>query len=319
MLAAACIEGKSPLAPTAIAAPTPPLVPPPLPTTVPGVLAVAMPIDASDYATTAFGIAPFGYHGADHALEGHSGWDIEYRIGGIVRAAAAGTVDDVFPDPLTGRFTVQIEHLVGAHYYRTIYTNLASVNADIAPKEVVRVGQPIGTPGTMGTPGTPGTHFQLDDLEFHREGPDPKAVSPEPFLTPAAKSLFDGLWTRAAFAYELVEPFATNPRTLTFPASRTWTRAGGDGPAGIRFTRHRAQVAEYEYELLAESGTVIETGAVAINVTARPYPLLALTAATSVRLGLYDIVSNEMRLSLASPGSPRASDLSGASIYRTKQ
>ena len=23
------------------------------------------------------------------------------------------------------------------------------------------------------------THFQLDDLEFHREGPDPKAVSPE--------------------------------------------------------------------------------------------------------------------------------------------
>ena len=319
LLATACVDSKSPLAPTAIAAPTPPLVPPPLPTTVPGVLAVAMPIDASDYATTAFGIAPFGYHGGDHAPDGHSGWDIEYRIGGIVRAAAAGTVDDVFPDPLTGRVTVQIEHLVGSHFYRTIYTNLANVNADIAPKEVVRAGQPIGTPGTLGTSGTPGTHFQLDDLEFHREGPDPKAVSPEPFLTPAAKSLFDALWTRAAFASELVEPFATNPRTLTFPASRTWTRAGGDGPAGIRFTRHRAQVAEYEYELLAESGTVIETGAVAINVTARPYPLLALTAATSVRLGLYDIVSNEMRLSLASPGSPRASDLSGASIYRTKQ
>src|SRR6188474_548669 len=139
MLATACVDSKSPLAPTAIAAPTPPLVPPPLPTTVPGVLAVALPIDASDYATAAFGIAPFGYHGADHALDGHSGWDIEYRAGGIVRAAAAGTVDDVFPDLRTpGRFTVQLEHLVGAHYYRTIYTNLASVNADIAPQEVVR-------------------------------------------------------------------------------------------------------------------------------------------------------------------------------------
>jgi len=323
MLAIGCIEGKSPLAPTAIAAPAPPLVPPPLPTTVPGVLAVALPIDGSDYAITAFGITPFGYHGPNHALDGHSGWDIEYRLGGIVRAAAAGTVDDVFPDPLTGRFTVQIEHLVGEHFYRTLYTNLASVNADIAAKEIVRAGQSIGTPGTLGTLGTPGTlgtlgsHFQLDDLEFHREGPDPKAVSPEPFLTPAAKSLFDALWSRAAFAEELVEPFATNPRTLTFPASRTWTRAGGDGPAGIRFTRHRLQVAEYEYELLAESGTVIEMGAVAINVTNRPYPLIALTAATSVRLGLYDIVSNEMRLSLANPGSPRAADLSGASVYRT--
>jgi len=316
-LLAACTEPKSPVAPTAIAGPTPPLTAPPLPTTVPGVLAVAMPIEPGDAANTLFGITPFGYHGADHALDGHSGWDIEYRAGGIVRAAAAGTVDDVFPDPLTGRFIVQLEHLVGAHYYRTIYTNLASVNSDIAPQEVVRAGQPLGIAGALGTSGTSGIHFQLDDLEFHREGPDPKAVSAEPFLTASAKSLFDGLWSRAAFGPELVEPFVTNPRNLSFPASRTWTRAGGDGPAGIRFTRHSARTDEYEYALLAESGTVIETGAVAINVTARPYPLIALTASTSVRLGLYDIVSNEMRLSLANPGLPRAADLGGASVYRT--
>ena len=43
MLMAACINSKPPLAPTAIAEPTPPLATPPLPTTVPGVLAVAMP------------------------------------------------------------------------------------------------------------------------------------------------------------------------------------------------------------------------------------------------------------------------------------
>ena len=86
-----------------------------------------MPIDAADVANTAFGLAPFGYHGADHAEDGHPGWDIEYRIGGIVRAAAAGTVQSVFPDPFTpGRFTVQLEHLVGTHHYRTVYTNLAT-------------------------------------------------------------------------------------------------------------------------------------------------------------------------------------------------
>jgi hypothetical protein len=326
---ASCTDEKSPLAPTTIAAPAPPLVTPPLPTTVPGVLAVSLPLEAGDSANTVFGLTPFGYHGANHAQDGHAGWDIEYRVGGIVRAAAAGTVDDVFPDPFSpGHFTVQIAHLVGEHHYRTIYTNLATVNAGIAAAAVVATGQPLGTPGSallfgsLGTSGTPFTaaiHFQLDDLESHREGPDPKAVSPEPFLTPAAKLLFDALWSRAAYAHELVEPFATNPRTLDFPASRTWIRAGGDGPAGIRFTRHRAQVAEYEYELLAESGTVIETGAVAISVTARPSQLIALTAPTAVRLGLYEIVSNELRLSLANPGSPRATDLSGASVYRTSR
>ena len=317
----ACTDQKSPLAPTTIAAPSPPLAAPPLPTNVPGVLAIAMPINPGDNATTAFGLAPFGYHGADHAEDGHPGWDIEYRLGGIVRAAAAGSVQTVMADAFTpGRFTVQLEHLVGSHHYRTVYTNLASVNPDVVPGEGVGVGQPLGTAGTIGTPGTlpyAMIHFQLDDFEYYREIPNPNAVSPEPFLTASAKSLFDALWSRAAYGHELVEPFVTNPRELSFPASRTWMRAGGDGPAGIRFTRSRAQAAEYEYALLAESGTVIETGAVAINLTARPYPLIALTAPTSVRLGLYDIVSNELRLSLANPGSPRAADLSAASVYRT--
>ncbi|HUQ88655.1 MAG TPA: M23 family metallopeptidase, partial [Vicinamibacterales bacterium] len=328
LILSSCTDQKSPLAPTAVAPPALPLVPPPLPTAVPGVLAVAMPIDASDLANVAFGLTPFGYHGADHALDGHSGWDIEYRIGGTVRAAAAGTVDDVFPDAITpGRFTVQLEHLVGAHFYRTIYTNLASVNPDIAVREAVRLGQALGTAGTSSTlidiPGTLGTsgivsfgmtHFQLDDLEFHREGPDPKAVSPEPFLTAEGKSLFDRIWSSAAFMQELVEPFATNPRTLRFPVSRTWIRAGGDGPAGIRFIRRTAAAPGYEYELLAESGTVIETGTVALRVTARPYPFIDLVSPTAGHVGIYDIVSNEMRLLLTTTGTQRPLDLSGASV-----
>jgi hypothetical protein len=324
VLAVSCTDARLPTAPTTASAPTTPPATTPLPTNVPGVLTLALPIGADDSANVAFGIAPFGYHGADHALDGHPGWDIEYRIGGLVRAAAAGTVQNVFADPFTaGRTTVQVNHVVGTHHYRTVYTNLATINADIVANAAVRAGQVMGTAGTIsGMIGTTGvtyamTHFQLDDFEYYRDIPNPNAVSPEPFLSPDAKAFFDAVWARASFVHELVEPFPTNPRDQTFPASRTWTRVGGDGPAGIRFTRSRPQAAEYEYALLAESGTVLEAGAVAINVAARPYPLIALTSPTSVRLGVYDIVSHEMRLSLAAPGAPRPADLGGASIYRT--
>ena len=318
---AACINSNPPLAPTAIAEPAPPLATPPLPTTVPGVLAVAMPVEPGDAANTVFGILPFGYHGAEHAADGHPGWDIEYRIGGIVRAAAAGTVGNVLPDSVTaGRFTVQIEHTVGTHHYRTSYTNLASVNADVVAPAAVRAGQPLGTAGTIGTPGSLSfamTHFQLDDFEYYRETNHPNAVSPEPFLTAPAKSLFDALWSSARFAPELVEPLATNPRDLRFPASRKWTRAGGDGPAGIRFTRRTATGTGIEYELLAESGTVIEAGTVSLTITARPYPYIDLASPTAGHIGIYEIVSNEMRLSLTTPGSQRPIDLNGASVYHT--
>lgn len=320
LLAAACTESKLPTAPTAVAGPTPLVKTPPLPTTVPGVLALSMPIASADAANVVFGMQPYGYHAGDlHAQNGHSGWDIEYRTGGIVRAAAAGTIQVVDTDAL-GRFTVQIEHVVGEHFYRTIYSNLATIASDVAPDEVVVSGQTIGTPGPIIGNASLFIHFQLDDLEFHNERvANPKAVSPEPFLTPAAKGIFDQVWNRAEFLHELVEPFATNPREISFPASRTWTRAGGDGVPGIRFTRFSERDVAYNYVLLAESGTIIESGTVAIDTTSRPNPLIALTAPTGVRLGIYDVVSNELRLALSNPGSPRPTDLSGATIYRTTQ
>lgn len=307
---ASCTDQKSPLAPTTVGSPAPPVAVPPLPTTVPGVLAIAMPIDAADLATTAFGLAPFGYHGADHAEDGHAGWDIEYRAGGVVRAAAAGTVESVFPDAVTGRFEVRIEHVVGSHHYRTVYANLLSVSNGVAPRESVRAGQALGVAGNL-------MHFQLDDFEYYREMSHPNAVSPEPFLSADGKLLFDRIWTSAAYQQELVEPFITNPRVLSFPASRTWTRAGGDGPAGIRFARRTARSAEYEYALLAESGTTTETGTVVLSTMSRPSSIDLVSPTSSRRLGAYDIVSNELRLSLGQPGAARPTSLADASVYRT--
>ena len=315
-----CNLDKLPTASTPIAGPTPPLAPPALPTTVPGVLSIGMPIDSADTANTAFGMIPFGYHGGGHTEDGHAGWDIEYRIGAPVRAAAAGTVFSIEPDLISlGRTTVVLEHLVGEHFYRTHYSNLASVAADLDVDDLVVAGQPLGIAGTvtasiLNAPVTYAmTHFQLDDLEYHREIANPKAVSPEPFLNAAGKSLFDRIWTSAIYLQELVEPFATNPRESVI-TERTWMKAGGDGPAGVRFSRAGTA---YTYELLAESGTVIEAGSAALRRTTGPASI-DLVSSTAVRFGVYDIVSNEMRLLLANPGVARPADLSAASIYRTR-
>ena len=323
---AACTSGQSPTAPTTVTATQPPPIVVPLPTNVPGVLSLLMPIDPSDSANTAYGLAPFGYHGADHAEDGHPGWDVEYRIGGVVRAAAAGTVQSVFPDPsVPGRSTVQIEHVIGTHFYRTVYTNLATVTSEIIPAATVRAGQSLGVAGSVSqivgtTPITYAmTHFQLDDFEYYREIPNPNAVTPEPFLATDAKLFFDRIFSAAVFSTELVEPYASNPRDLRFPASRTWTRVTGDGPAGIRFTRAAARNPNYEYAILAESGTAIETGMVTLGLTARPFPAIDLVSATGRRLGVYDIVSDQMRMSFANAGSNRPIDLGAASLYRTSR
>lgn len=320
---AACSE-QSPTAPTVTTAPPSLPIVVPLPTAVPGVLSLVMPIDASDLASPAFGIAPFGYHGAGHAEDGHTGWDIEYRVGGIVRAAAAGTVENVLPDPSSpGRTTVHIEHIAGNHAYRTIYTNLATVNPDIIVAASIRSGQALGVAGTVSqvvgtTPVTYAmTHFQVDDFEYYREVPSPNAVTPEPFLTADAKLFFDRIWSTAVFSAELVEPFASNPRDLRFPASRTWMKVSGDGPAGIRFTRTSSRSPDYEYAILTEGGTAIESGTVTVTLATRPFPVIDLLSGVGRRLGVYDIVSDTMRLSLANAGGDRPNTLSSASSYRT--
>ncbi len=320
-----CTDRRLPDASVSIAGPTPVVAAPPLPTLVPGVLTIALPVEPGDTGNAAFGVVPFGFHGVDQSADGHPGWDIEYRIGGIVRAAAAGVIEHVAADSFApGRSTVQIEHQVGSHYYRTVYTNVEGLAPGIEPNAAVRGGQALGTAGTVSaTIGTQSvtyamTHFQLDDFEFYRERANPNAVSPEPFLSNEARSFLTGLWARAAFGHEPVEPFISNSRDLAFPASRVWRKAGGEGPAGIRFTRRDARASlEYDYALLADSGSPVEAGTLTLSFNARPFASFDLRSATSRRLAIYDIVSNEMRLAIAPPGSPRPADLTAAAIYRT--
>ena len=77
---AACSGPSQPSAPTATASAPASSTP----------FVIDLPIAAGDGATLAYGIWPYGVHGGGHALDGHGGFDVEYRIGAPVLAAADG-------------------------------------------------------------------------------------------------------------------------------------------------------------------------------------------------------------------------------------
>ena len=324
----ACSNGQSPTAPSRAVAVTSRGVDAGAPVSRPSAtsaLTFSMPLTIGDSANAAFGLLPFGYHGADHAEDGHPGWDIEFRAGGLVRAAADGTVLSATADPSTaGRVTIQVEHSAGQHFYRTVYTNLSSLAEGVVVGEAVTQGQVLGVAGSVtAIVGAASvtyamTHFQIDDFDFYAGSiPNPNAVSPELLLDANGRAVFDRIWPFAVFALELTEPYATNPRAATFPLTRVWQLESGEGPAGIAFTRQSARAADYQFAILAESGTALEAGAVTLGYLSRPLQTIDLVAPTSVRLGVYDIVDDRMRLAIGAPGAPRPSGLASAAIYRT--
>jgi murein DD-endopeptidase MepM/ murein hydrolase activator NlpD len=324
LAAAGCSNGSTPTTPTTVVTAAPPLTPANIAPPATGAFTIAMPLDAVDAAGAAYGLAPFGYHDAGHAEGGHPGWDVEFRQGGIVRAAADGTVEFVTADESSaGRQTVQVWHRFPTHEYRTVYTNLSTVAEGIEPGTVITQGRPLGTAGSVtGNVGTSTvtyamTHFQLDDFDSYYPIPNPNAVGPLEFLNASGRATFDRIWLTAHFVHELTEPFAVNPRSATAPMSRTWRRESGDGPYGVTFTRASLRSAEYRYAVLAESGVAFEAGTVTLGTTTRPFPTIDLVTPTGPRLGVYDIVNDRMRLALGVPGGARPSDLSSASVYRT--
>ena len=149
--------------------------------------------------------------------------------------------------------------------------------------------------------------------------PDPNAVSPLSFLTADARVVFDRIWQTAAYDAELVEPFSSNPRSASFPLTRTWRRESGTGPAGFSFTRTSARSTAYTYAILAESGTSVEAGTVTLRPTARPQATIDLVSPTATHLGIYDIVDGTLRLAISPPGSARPTSFSDVSTYRSER
>lgn len=321
----------SPASPSA-QAPAAPATPATPATPAAGPFQIGLPVAAGDTASAAQGLWPFGVHGADHALDGHPGWDIEFRPGSPVRAAAAGTVQSVTADAGgPDSHAVQIEHRLSTGNYRTDYIHVTSIAAGITPGAAVVAGQPIGlalvqtrTIGSQ-TVTYAAIHFQVDDFSSTSGISNVNAVNPETWLSADARAVFAGIWRAAAYFQELTEPFSANPRDAAFPFRRVWTRESGSQaaqpmqPMQLLFVRADVLSPGYDYEWRDEAGTLVERGTAMLDPLARPASTIDFTAAGTgaIRRGVYDVESDLLRLDVAAPGAPRPSSLAAASVYRT--
>ncbi len=312
---------------------------------------IELPVAVGDEAFEAFGVLPYGIHVSGHVLDGgHPGWDLELAPGASVRAAAAGTVTfAAVNEPATGRWAVQLDHVVGTRRFRTDYLNLASVAPGVVSGATVVEGQALGIAGTqevqIGSTRVSYrmTHFQVDDLL----APDPGtgisnhfARSPEAYLSPAARSRFHTIWARAAYNQELTESLPTQPRLRSgapYPIRRVWSLQGGpaaagepaalelaaEDPAAFPPDRVPSNVVT-RYTLLDAKGAVTETGWVQLSTRAGAAATVDLLEVDEAgvptgakRLGRYDVVSDVLVLALGPPGAPRPADLSAARVYAT--
>ena len=296
--------------------------PPPAPAA--GSFAIDLPIAPGDQVNSAYGLWPFGTHGGGHALDGHPGWDVEFRPGANVLAAADGAVLNALPEAGSGgRFTVRINHSVGGRVvYATDYTNLGSLAAGIVAGATVSRGQVLGQAGvqsqTIGT--TPVTwamtHFQVNDFSRNEGLTNPNAVSAEPFLSSAARSLFESIWRSAAYQTEWCEPYFTNSRAATFPLARTWTLQSGTLGAILEVRCPSEMSSEYTYSLLTADRSTIESGIFVVDPSKKPLSTVDFRPSSGgTRFGVWDVVSDTLQLSLSVPGAPRPSSLSGAATY----
>ena len=276
---------------------------------------VDLPIAAGDGATIAYGIWPFGVHGGGHGVDGHSGFDIEYRTGAPVLAATDGVVDSVTPDAHdASRSVVHLKHARNLGLYVTDYGNLVAVPARIVAGATVARGETLGTAGSFMDGRSAMIHFQLGDPTVHEYGMI--ITSPVNYLSPSARALLDDIWRTAAYRAELCEPFLTNSRAHSFPIARTWTRQSGSGPAAIEITC--VSDGEMAY-VMTNDGVAVESGSVMLGWSGRPTTADFRSSSGSTRLAIYDIVSDTMRLGLGGPGASRPTSLDGAAVYVTRQ
>lgn len=284
-----------------------------------------LPIGPGDQANNAYGLWPFGVHGGGHALDGHPGWDVEYRPGANVLAAADGSVQNALAEASGGRFTVRINHSVDGRNYATDYTNLSSLAPGIAPGAHVTPGQVLGPAGVqtqvIGTTSVTWgmTHFQMNDFSRNEGLTNPNAVSAEPFLSSAGRTLFESIWRSAAYQTEWCEPFFTNSRANVFPLSRTWTLQS-DTLTPILDVRCPSEMSnEYTYSLLAADRSTIESGIFVVDPVRKPLATVDFRPSSgAVRLGVWDVMNETLQLNLGAPGTPRPASLAGAAVYTTR-
>lgn len=288
-------------------------------------LFLEMPVSSGDLARNFLGLWPFGVHGSSHALDGHPGWDVEFRIGASVHAAYAGTVQNLFRDANgSGNYTIRLNHVHGGRNFATDYTNIGTPAAGIAAGASVVTGQALGTAGVVTSQWTTTvyamTHFQFNDFAYSHGLTNQNALSPGVRLSPTARSTFDRLWEGATYNQEICEPFPDNTRDFDGTTiSRSWRLVSGDLAARIVFTCAPTS-GSYAYAFVDAAGATTETGTVQMTTTAA-VPTMDLTPAGSMqaRRAVYDIMCSRLRIDYGNAGATRPSGLLSAAVYATEE
>ncbi|MES2948929.1 MAG: hypothetical protein V4858_10355 [Pseudomonadota bacterium] len=296
-------------------------------------LELELPLDPSDAAANFLSVTGFGYHVAEHRLDGHPGLDFEFKLGGKVRAAHAGQLNFFADAHDPSKLTVQVDFSADGKNWRNVYTNVGSLEPGLAKGSALVAGQAIGTAGTVTATGSGGaviqyamTHFQLDDMSgaVNHGLSNKTALSPVPFFSASAQSAFAALVEKSTYHQQLCEPFISSARgLLAYPSLvRTWTLAQGSHGTRIDFTcDHSATQSSYRYALLDATNTVLETGAVSTDSTLSALPKIDFTAANgSKRLGVYAVnaITGVLTLDYSAPGGSRPTSFGGASSYRSE-
>ena len=90
------------------------------------------------------------FTGGSHALDGHPGFDVEFRPGAFVLGAADGTIQNVLSDSNTeGRFSIRIDQAIWQLHNATDYTNVRVVTPGVVLGATVARGDSLGTAGTQ--------------------------------------------------------------------------------------------------------------------------------------------------------------------------
>ena len=284
---------------------------------------VALPIAAKDTAFAAYGVWPFGVHGSSHALDGHPGWDIEYKVGGEALAAEAGTVMSLFADTATGTTTVQLSHVWQGKNYRTVYTAIGSLATGVTVGASVTRGQALGVPRSqtrmIATRNVTyaAIHFQFDDFASNAGLTNVNAVSPETHLLPDARALFAAMWGKTGYSQELCEPFVTNPRAATYPLTRRWTSGAGPSARLLDVTCQDSPTNPHQFVLDAPEDK--SSGSLLVNPLAGGLGEIDFNRTGTVQRGLYRVVSDSLWLQVAVVGAPRPGSLSAPLIYVTSR
>ena len=264
---------------------------------------IDLPILPGDSVSMAYGLWPFGVHGSVHSIDGHPGYDFEYRAGASVYAAAEGRVDTVIADTNDpSRFSVQLRHHRNIGDYFTDYTNLMAVPAGITPGAWITRGQALGLAGTFSNGSSAMTHFQVLDPTAGSA-----ARAADGYMADTAQTQLHNIWKTAAYAQEWCEPYFDGVGAKGFPMSRTWTKRAGDGPAAI-VVSCVADGAKPQYSILGANGSTLETGTLTLGWWERPVTTVDFVSSTgAVSLGVYDIVDGALALALGTAGASRPS------------